>query len=383
METVVRDVVIIGGGLIGCTAALELAERGASVIVVERGYVGAQASGTNFGLHRRQNRAFPQLPLSNRAVELWRDLERRVGDTFEFNPCGHFRFALDDADMDMIEKYADGAKPYGFNIELVSKADVRRRWPWLSDKVIGGGYAAEDGCSNPRLVTPAVARKVRALGATVIQNCEATRCLRTDTGFTIETEGGPRIEARFLINAAGGWAHRIAEQFGERVPLGVMAPPEIVTEPVPFFMTPIVQRAVSTVVIRQIDRGNVIIGGQPRGFADNVADRAYVAPNSTLANLRKAMEVVPALRTVHLIRVWSGIESVLPDSIPIIGPSTTTPGLFHAFGFSGNGYQVGPAVGEVLAQLVLDGETPIPIDAFTIKRFLTGPPIPDTSSLPH
>jgi sarcosine oxidase subunit beta len=113
----------------------------------------------------------------------------------------------------------------------------------------------------------------------------------------------------------------------------------------------------------------VIIAGKPRGIANNVTNRAYVAPTSTLANMHKALEVVPSLRSLNLIRVWSGIEAGLPDNLPVIGPSLTTPGLFHAFGFSGHGFQVGPAVGVVLSELVIDGRTETAIEPFTMARF--------------
>ena len=172
-----------------------------------------------------------------------------------------------------------------------------------------------------------------------------------------------------MLNTAGAWAHHISARFGEPVPLRPIGPPEAVTEPVPYFIEPTIQRVGSPVVVRQSLRGNVIIAGRPRGIADNVANRAYVAPRNTLANMQKALEVVPSLRSLNLIRVWSGIEAALPDNLPVIGPSLTTPGLYHAFGFSGNGFQIGPAVGVVLSELVTDGRTETPIEPFTMGRF--------------
>jgi sarcosine oxidase subunit beta len=82
-------------------------------------------------------------------------------------------------------------------------------------------------------------------------------------------------------------------------------------------------------------------------------------------------EVIPSLRSCHVIRVWSGIEAYLPDMIPIIGPSETTPGLFHAFGFCGHGYQIGPGVGLCLSEWICDGQTPTPLEAFGIGRYRT------------
>ena len=369
MAAIGTDVVIVGGGLMGCAAALDLSRKGRSVVVLERGFVGAQASGVNFGLLRRQDRFLAQLPLANRAVEIWHRLESVVGEDCEFRATGHLRIALDDEDMAVIEDYAVGAREYGFDIELMGRNRLHQRWPFLGDRVMGAGWSPDDGVANPRVVTPAFARAARAAGADIREEHEVVEVEHDGGGFHVATSDGIEVRAPVMLNTAGAWAHRISERFGEPVPLTAIASPEIVTEPLPYFIEPAVQRVGSPVVLRQDPRGNVIVGGKPRGVADNVNNRAYVAPRSTLANMQKALEVVPSLRSVNLIRVWSGIEAGLPDNLPVIGPSLTTPGLFHAFGFSGHGFQVGPAVGVVLSELVVDGRTETPIEPFTMGRF--------------
>lgn len=369
METIGTDVVIVGGGLMGCSAALDLSRKGRSVVVLERGFVGAQASGVNFGLLRRQDRFLPQLPLANRAVEIWHRLENVVGEDCEVEIRGHLRFALDDEDMAVIEDYAAGAREYDFEIEILGGETLRRRWPWLSDRVVGAGWSPDDGVANPRLVTPAYARAARAAGADIREEHEAVEMTHDGGGFRIVTQNGLEVRASIMLNTAGAWSHHVSANFGEPVPLTAIGPPEAVTEPVPYFIEPTIQRVGSPVVVRQVQRGNVIIAGKPRGIADNVTNRAYVAPRSTLANMRKALEVVPSLGSLNLIRVWSGIEAALPDNVPVLGPSLTTPGLFHAFGFSGHGFQIGPAVGVVLSELAIDGRTETPIEPFTMGRF--------------
>ena len=369
MATIGTDVVIVGGGLMGCSAALDLSRKGRSVVLLESGFVGAQASGVNFGLLRRQDRFLAQLPLANRAVKIWSRLESVVGEECEVEIKGHLRFALDDDEMAIIEEYATAAREYGFDIELMGRDDLRRRWPWLSERVIGAGWSPDDGVANPRLVTPAYARAARAAGADIREEHEAVEMTHDGDGFRVVTRDGLEVRAPFMLNTAGAWAHHVSAFFGEPVPLVAMGPPEAVTEPAPYFIEPTIQRVGSPVVVRQIPRGNVIIAGKPRGIANNVTNRAYVAPTSTLANMRKALEVVPSLRSLNLIRVWSGIEAGLPDNLPVIGPSLTTPGLFHAFGFSGHGFQVGPAVGVVLSELVIDGRTETAIEPFTMARF--------------
>jgi sarcosine oxidase, subunit beta len=152
------------------------------------------------------------------------------------------------------------------------------------------------------------------------------------------------------------------------VPEDVIAPNMCVTEPVPYFMVPNFGVCGGGFYVRQIPRGNVIFGGG-RGAADRERLRAWPAAGSTLDSSRQTIALVPRLRHAHIIRTWTGIEGVMPDHIPVIGPSRTTPGLFHAFGFSGHGFQLGPVMGAVMSELILDGATPTPIAAFDIGRF--------------
>jgi sarcosine oxidase, subunit beta len=123
------------------------------------------------------------------------------------------------------------------------------------------------------------------------------------------------------------------------------------------------------IYFRQIPRGNIIIGGGPPGPADALTRRASVLPINTVRQIAQLRRLVPAMAPLHVIRVWSGVESYLPDNEPVIGRSSTTDGLFYAFGFSGSGFQIGPGVGETLAELIDTGNTPIPLDPFSVSRF--------------
>jgi sarcosine oxidase subunit beta len=142
-----------------------------------------------------------------------------------------------------------------------------------------------------------------------------------------------------------------------------------VTEPFPNLIRPSIQTIDGSVIARQIPRGNVILAGYPRTASDPVRNRAPVPPTKTLAAMQSLAEVIPALRSCNVIRVWSGIEGYLPDMLPVIGPSATTPGLLHAFGFCGHGFQIGPGVGLCLSEIIIDGTTPTSLEPFSIARF--------------
>ena len=123
----------------------------------------------------------------------------------------------------------------------------------------------------------------------------------------------------------------------------------------------------------QAPRGNCVIGGSQGYALDD--QRARPSREAIALVLERTVELMPELRHAHLIRTWSGTEGYLPDREPVIGLSRTTPGLIHGFGFAGAGFQIGPAVGEVLAELVRDGASTTPIQAFSIARFTTPPPV--------
>lgn len=363
------DTAIVGGGLIGVWTAFFLAQRGQRVIVLEKGEVGAQSSGVNFGNLRLQGRFAGQYPLSLRAHALWEDFDSLIGEGCEFERTGYLYVAADAAERDKLERYAAAAERHGVAIERVLGNELRRRWPWLGEGLHAATYSTRDATANPRLATPAVARAARRLGAEIRERSRVTSIRREGEGFAIEFENDRPVSCAAVVNAAGAWAVAFAEMFGETAPLFPAGPPHFVTEPVPYRMGPVLQSVDGTVIARQIPRGNVIFAGYPRTASDPVLNRAPVPPPKTLAGMAHLARIAPFLRHAHVIRVWSGIEGYLPDMLPVIGPSETTPDLFHAFGFCGHGFQVGPGVGAVLADLIVDGGTETPIAPFAIGRF--------------
>jgi sarcosine oxidase subunit beta len=371
MSARTTDVAIIGGGLIGAWTAYFLARRGQRVELLEKGVVGAQSSGVNFGNLRLQGRFPGQYPLSLRSQALWEDFDALIGEDCEFEQTGHLYLAYDEEEHAKLEGYAQVSESHGLAIERVGPAELRRRWPWLSERAIAATYSARDATANPRLATPAVARAAIRHGATILENTRVNAVRRDGNGFTLTLADGDELSCAALVNCAGAWALEIAERFGETAPVFPAGPPQFVTEPFPYRIEPSVQAIDGSVIFRQIPRGNIILAGYPRTAADPQANRAPVPPAKTLAAMRALARVAPMLAQCHIIRVWSGIEAYLPDMIPVIGPSGTTPGLFHAFGFCGHGFQIGPGVGLCLSEMIVDGETATPLEPFSIERFRT------------
>ena len=187
MSARTADVVIVGGGIIGCATAFFLRKRGLSVILLERDTVGQHASGVNFGNVRRQGRFLPQLPLAMRSREIWGRLPELIGEDVEFLPTGHLRFVYDRADADRLEAYARDCRPYGLELEIISSNALRERFPFLSSEVVLGSFSPHCGHANPRLAAPAFARAARRAGAEIIEGADVLSVVKSDEDFVIET----------------------------------------------------------------------------------------------------------------------------------------------------------------------------------------------------
>lgn len=359
------DVLIVGGGLVGCSAALFLALRGMKVVVVEKGYCGAQSSGVNYGGVRCQGRPREQLSLALRARAIWDRLPALIGTDGELVISGHLKLGRSDADLASLEAWGKMASEFGVRTALLGGKSFRESYPWLGSRVVGGSLCLTDGHANPRLVAFSFSRAAAAAGVTLLEQTRLTEMV-SDAKHFFAKAGRHHLRASWCINAAGAWANEVASSFEETVPLETMCPNMWVTEPMPRFITHNLGVEGGGFYARQVDRGNCIIGG---GMSHGDGNLAKPSSEVTYHVMAEARTILPALKGGLMIRSWSGVEGKTPDRNPVIGPSQTTPRLLHAFGFSGGGFLLAPGVGEVLADLVCHGETATPLDAFSVSRF--------------
>lgn len=371
------DVVIVGGGLVGAATAFFLRRRGLSVVLLERGLVGQQASGVNFGHVRRQGRFLPQLTLAHRSRDLWGRLPELIGHDAEFIVSGSIKVAYDGEGVAALEKYAADARPWGLDLHILGRAEVHRRFPFFGPDVIAGSLSPSDGHANPRLAAPAFGRAARNAGAIVLENCEVIDIRKGALDFQVTASDGTTVTAPVAQISAGAWAAKLSAAFGEPVPLVQRGPTMGVTEPMPYGIVPVVgvksSNPAEDMYFRQVKRGNIVFGGSVRGKAYLDERRAQPKPDYTLQQLPHLRRIAPALSKVHVLRTWSGIEGYFADDLPVMGPSRRVSGLYYAFGFCGHGFQLGPGVGDVMAELIATGATSTPIEPFHIRRFAVQP----------
>ncbi len=367
----VGDAIVVGGGLHGCSAALHLAMRGLRPIVLERDWPGRHASGVNAGGVRTLLRDPAEIPLALAARRMWHAIEELVDDDCGYRTVGQVAVAENESDLRRLLARVERVRRLGFDHEEpVDRAGLRSLLPALSHRCVGGIVVRDDGYANPYRTTRAFRRKAAALGARIRDGATVERIERVGAVWRASA-GGEAFEAPVLINAAGAWAGEWAAKLGDRVEFRHIAPMMMVSAPAPPLVEPVVIGRSRPLSLKQMPNGTVVMGGGYLGAGDLASGRSRVDFHGLQKSAATVAELFPALREVRIVRCWAGLEGRTSDDIPIIGPSAAAPDAFHAFGFSGHGFQLAPIVGRILADLVTDGKTSLPIGPFSAGRFAT------------
>ena len=363
------DVLVVGGGIQGLSTAVHLGLRGARVTVLEKNWCGRHASGVNAGGVNRMGRFPEELPLSGISLDLWHRIGELVDDGCGFEATGRMKVAESDAELETLNARWRAVRDLGHEHErMLDRRELFELEPGLAPHCTGGLVSPGCGHANPFRTVHAFRRKAIALGATVREGVRVLQVRRDGRTLVAETDAG-RFEAPKLVNCAGAWADRIAADLGEPVPMTTIAPMLSVTTRMPRVMRHVIGATDRVLSIKQLENGTVIIGGGYRGTADRDAESTRLDYAKIGWNLRIAGDFFPALRDARVVRCWAGIEGRTADGLPVIGPSSTEDGVFHAFGFSAHGFHLGPGVGAALSELVATGASNTPLHAFRIDRF--------------
>jgi len=363
------DVVIIGAGIQGCSAALHCRQRGLSVIVIEKDHAGRHASGVNAGGVRRLNRHVAEIPLSVASMRIWHEIEDLLGDDCGFHVSGQVRVAETPDDLEALEVRARQVRDLGFtHEEMIGRDELYEMVPALAPHCLGALVARDDGFASPAQTTAAFRRRAAELGAVFFEGCRAQPPRRRGNTWEVPSDAGT-LQAGTVINSAGAWGGAIAAALGEPVPIRPVAPMLMISDRLPPFITPVVGSESRYISFKQLPNGTVLVGGGRVGTADPARNLARLDLPGLATLAETTRDLFPIMRRTRVVRCWAGIEGEMPDGIAVIGPSSTEPGIYHAFGFSMHGFQLGPVVGRILAELVAEGGSSLPIAPFSITRF--------------
>lgn len=366
---VTAEVLVVGGGLHGCSVALHLARAGVAATVLEKDYVGRHASGVNAGGVRTLSRHLAEVPLALASLEIWHRIGEWVDDDCGFETHGQIRVGESEVDWNVLVARHAEMRAAGYeHEELIDAAGVRALAPALCESVVGGLVARRDGAADPYRTTTAFRRKAIALGARVHEGEHVRRVTRESGQWRVDTDTGT-YTAPTLVNCAGAWADRVCADLAEPVPLEPIAPMMMVTAPMARFLDPVVLGTGRALSFKQARNGTVLIGGGHRARVDRDAGRTVLDFRALRTSAQTVHALFPVMRQASIRRCWAGIEARMPDDIPVIGSSSTHERAFHAFGFSAHGFELGPIVGRIIADLVTRGSSELRIEAFSIRRF--------------
>jgi sarcosine oxidase, subunit beta len=361
------DVAIVGGGIHGCSTALHLAKTGARALVLEKHHVGGHASGNNAGGVRTLMRREAEIPLALAALDLWHGIEDLVEDRCGFQACGQIEVAESEAGAGLLRARLARMRELGYAHERwIDPPELFERVPRLARHCLGGVLAERDGAASPYRSTFAFRRRAEALGQQFLEGAGVVAIAPEGSGWRLETTQG-RVSAGAVVNCAGAWADRIAAQAGEPVPFEAAALMLLVTLRMPAFLAPVI--ITPRLSFKQTPDGTLIIGGGHKVHLELESERTGLDYGKVWESARAVLGAFPVMDGAVVNRGWAGIEGFLPDGLPVIGPSLRARNLFHQFGFSAHGFELGPIVGKIVADLVVHGACDFPIAPFSIGRF--------------
>lgn len=367
------DVLIVGGGIMGCATAIELARKGKSVIIFEKDLPGRHASGNNSGGVRAQGRDLREVPFAVESRKMWDHHIQTVSSDCKFHVSPRLRLAENDAEMEKLAKREETLKKMGFDHEvLVDLEEVRRLSPNVADHVVGGLVCYSDGLANPMLTSKAYAATAINEGVKLLTNTRVLEAKTTSRGFQIRTSNGKLYEGETLINCTGAWAGRFSEMLGDPLPVFAAAPTMMVTDRMPGVMNGTSLGLTGRLLgLMAADNGTIVVGGGYRSPHDLESEKIWVDPLQMTKASKIMIEILPKLRDAQMIRCWTAFEGCLKDKVPVFGESKKVSGLFHNCGYSAHGFQLAPIMGRLMSQLVLGQKTELPIDDFRADRFET------------
>jgi glycine/D-amino acid oxidase-like deaminating enzyme len=351
------SIVIVGGGLTGLSTAWHLgrADPSVRVTVLERAHRGAAASGASAAGVRVLGRDPAERPLALASLARWPDLARELEGETGYRRGGGLRVALDDAAWREAPGWVAEQRADGVPVDVVDAASALRRAPGLAPGVRGGVFCAMDGQAEAMATVHAFAAAAKRLGALLLDGVGA-RGIVTEGGrvVAVARTDGARQPCDVAVLAAGAWSAPLLAPLGIRLPVETRALQMLLTEPAPAALDPVVGAFGRRLSLKQLDTGAYLIGGGwPADIQDHAANAWALRQDSVSASQQVAREVHPPTGRCALARGWAGLEAFMPDGLPVIGGIPAIEGLLVAAGFSGHGFALSPAVGDVLARLAL------------------------------
>lgn len=419
------DVVVVGGGVTGCATAYYLSKRGRKVVLLEKDDIAFEASSRTMAAIGLLGKQEGEFLLAQEGLKLYRQLSDDLNYDVEFIEGGRLIVSEAPADSVYFEEMVKEARESGVEFEVLDRQEAKRRFPYLRGPFNSVAYSPNEGHVNPVRTVQAYANAARENGAEIVTDCSVFDIGVTGGKVTSVHTSQGEIRTGVVVNAAGVWAGRLNDKVGLHTPTQLIRLAQGETEPLPPLFQPFIRSG--TFCVRQTASGTVrvtngyrdqgvyhdlslqdfrdmkvwlprllkqrktvsfridtdllkfdiqnllsSIGGRRDSRVAPVGLEAQPAPKKVRSQLADASRLIPQLKKASLVSHWAGYIDLTPDLLPILGRVDQLEGLYLSMGFSGHGFALGPIVGKIMSELIMDGESSVPIEPFSAGRFVSG-----------
>ncbi|MBU8807873.1 FAD-binding oxidoreductase [Mycolicibacterium goodii] len=375
--SVTADVVIIGGGLEGTAAAWALSQRGVTdVVVAERNTVGSGMTGKSSGIVRCHYGVSSLAAMAAVGLELFEKAEEIFGTDIGFRQTGYV-VGVGEPNVDSLRKSLAAQRQVGVQTEEIDKSEVAELWPWADlEPFAAFGWEARGGYGDAYQTAQAFAVAARGAGVRIRQGADVTELLiHGDRVTGVRLADGTSVSAGTVVVATGAWTHPFLEPYGIDVPIRVIREQIVTISPgIEVGAIPVFSDLVSLQYVRPELGGEILFGNSDLGHGEPADPDSYLNRASEEfidVTVEKVGTRFPGFTDAAITGSYAGCYDVTPDWNPVIS-KTDIDGLIVAAGFSGHGFKIAPAVGRLVADLVVDGHSSdprIPETDFRLSRF--------------
>ena len=364
------DVVVIGGGVNGCSLAYNLAKRGIDVVIFEKKYLSSGATGACGAGIRQQWSTKENTELAIKSVKIFELLSKELGEDIEFRQGGYLIIIHDDNEMKQSEKNVDMQRSLGLKVDIINPEKINDIVPILDVKgmhAIGATFCPTDGHANPFKTTFAYANAAKRNGANIYTHTSVIDIkLNKNVISEVITDKGS-IKTNTVVNAAGIDSKKIADMVSVKLPLTPFRKEIMATEQLKPIFEAMVISFKDGIYFSQQKEGQ-IVGGIP--IPEERSGYKTIPTFSFMQHMSKTLtRYAPVLKHVNMLRHWTGFYDVTPDARPILGETEKVKRFIQCNGFSGHGFMLSPMVTKLLSDYIIEGKSPDILDSLNLKRF--------------
>ncbi len=363
------EVVIIGGGITGCGVAYNLAKKGLTdVVLVEKNYLASGATGRCGGGIRQQFTTEWNIKLAMESVKKFEKMNEELGIDIEYEQGGYLIIAVEENEVKEFKKNVKLQNKLGLDSKFISPSEAKEIVPYLNEEdILGATFCQSDGHAYPFRVVGGYAKRAEEMGVEINRFTEV-KSIKKENGEikSVMTNRG-EIKTNIVVNAAGGYSREIGKMVGVKMPNKPFRHEILATERYKHILDPMIISFKYGIYFSQQRHGEIVggIGDPDEPSSYNIKSSLKFVERFTSV----LGKILPAFKNLNIVRQWAGFYDVTPDAQPILGYTEGVDTLIQANGYSGHGFMVAPKVTELIAELIVDGKTSLPIDELNLKRF--------------